>query len=88
LLSTIRCPRNFNLITERLPKPQYNSLLSEKQTPEIETKALLAKQSAVKPLSTPKVVSHSMDGRIIAKPVGRAINKLPTIMEDEEVVNR
>ena len=29
-----------------------------------------------------------MDGRIIAKPVGRAINKLPTIMEDEEVVNR
>lgn len=26
LLSTIRCPRNLGMITERLPKPQYNQL--------------------------------------------------------------
>ena len=24
LLKTIRCPRNLGMITERLPKPQYN----------------------------------------------------------------
>ena len=37
LLATIRCPRNLGMITDRLPKAQYQPKLKRSQSMAIET---------------------------------------------------
>ena len=87
LLSTIRCPRDLGMISNRLPKPQYNSLQRSS------SQDIREEKNALKPIpppcgqitssvSTPRVATHSQNGR--PKRGARECGSLPTIAEDSD----
>ena len=87
MLSTIRCPRNLGDITNRLPKPQYNSLTrsaSQGENDLLKPASSPAHQIQPAVSSTPRV-NHSINGRIpVPKRIGMGC-PLPTIQEDTDI---
>lgn len=83
LLKTIRCPRNLNMMTDRLPAPQYQSKMKRCNSMAIDgSKAKLDLEKEVKKLSGPMdlVGKVPAEGRRVG--ASRVLGSLPTIEED------
>ena len=81
LLSTIRCPKNLGMITDKLPRAQYSPLKKSKST-ELESIKAISLKEVVK-LQLPQKPAERAQRRV------RELGNLPTIEEsnvDEDIV--